>query len=104
MMTYKEIANEFMANPRDVHTVPLSNRTPLWFHVYVEDGIIYVAPAKEKKPSSSMKNPIPVKEKEFEDMLDLYHRRLAGERVSKEASNTSMTQVYWYGIFNELRL
>ena len=101
-MTYKEIANEFTANPRDVHTVPLDGRAPIWFYVHAEGGIVYATPAETHKPSSRMKSPIPVKESEFEKMLELYHRRLDGERVFKEAWRLSRAQVYWYGIFNDL--
>ena len=101
-MTYKELANEFQANPRDVHTVPLDGRTPLWFHVHTEGRVIYATPAERHRPSSRMKTPIPVKASEFEKMLDLYHRRLAGENVFMEAWKTSRAQVYWYGIFNDI--
>lgn len=103
-MTYKELTNEFQANPRDVHTVPLDGRTPIWFYVHTEGGTIYATPAEEHKPSSRMKSPIPVIESEFEKMLDLYHRRLSGEKVFMEALETSRAQVYWYGIFNDLGL
>ena len=103
-MTYQEIANIFKANPHEAHTVPLDGRTPLWFSVRTENGSLFAAPAEAHKPSSRMKRPIRIKESEYEKMLALYHRRLAGESVSGEAAETSRAQVYWYGIFSDLEL
>ena len=103
-MTYKEIADEFTANPRDVHTVPRNGKAPLWFYVHTEGGVMYATPAEAHEPSSSMKNPIPIKESELEDMLKLYRRRQSEEAVSKEAKDSSWAQAYWYGIFNDLGL
>ena len=103
-MTYKEAALDYLNNPRDVHTVLIDGRIGHWFYAYTEDGVIYVVPAKNHNPSCHMQKPIKINEKKFDDMLVLFHRRLSGEEVSSEAKKTTGTQVYWYGIFNDLQL
>ncbi len=103
-MTYKEAALDYALNPRDVHTVLKDGRIGHWFYAYTEDGIIYAAPAKNHNPSCHMRKPIKINENQFENMLDLFHRRLAGEHVSREAMEITRTQVYWYGIFNDLQI
>ena len=37
-------------------------------------------------------------------MLDIYHRRNAGEKVSREATAVTINQVYWYGVFAEMKI
>ncbi len=37
-------------------------------------------------------------------MLDLYMRRTKGEAISREATELTRNQVYWYGIFNDIIL
>lgn len=52
---YEQITQSFQENPRDVHTVPLNaHKTPLWFHVFAKDGILYVTSAKNHLPSSNI--------------------------------------------------
>lgn len=50
---YEQITQSFQENPRDVHTVPLNaHKTPLWFHVFAKDGILYVTSAKNHLPNT----------------------------------------------------
>lgn len=100
---YDGVVQSFQKNPRDVHTVPLnSNKSPLWFYVFVKDGILYVTSAKNHLPSSTISGHRPIPPTQFETMLDIYHRRQKGEQVSQEATKTTRCQVYWYGIFADM--
>ena len=45
-MTRQTVYESFLHNPRDVKTTPKTNRTPLWFYVYAEDGNLYIENAK----------------------------------------------------------
>lgn len=104
MLTYKDLLKEFRQNPRDVITVPLTNRNGRWFYVYEENGFIYVDCAKSKKPSSSISTPRKLNENEFDDILSLYQLRKKGVSTSAEATQITYNHVYWYGIFSELGL
>ena len=100
-MTYLDIVNSFESNPRDVHTVPISNTVPRWFYTYVEDGIVYITNAKDHKNSSKLSASRKIDPKQFDAMLDLYYRRCNGEAVSQIATSITACQVYWYGIIAE---
>lgn len=100
---YNQVAQSFQENPRDLHTVPLkAYKAPLWFYVFVKDGILYVTSAKNHLSSSNISGRRPLLPKQFETMLDIYHRRQNGERVSQEAAKATRCQVYWYGVFAAL--
>lgn len=100
---YDKIVKEFSSRPRDVHTVPMVAREPKWFHVFVEKGTVYVESAHSNQPKCSVKKRS-LQKKECNTMLELYHKRRAGRNVSKEAQEATYSQVYWYGIFAELKL
>ena len=100
---YRRIVEEFTRTPRDVHTVP-TNKTPYkWFFVYAENSTLYIEPAHYNSPKSVVKRR-QLPEKECNDILKIYHRRLRGENVSKEAQALTFSQVYWFGIFSALNL
>ena len=100
---YKKIVKEFKRNPRDVHTVPLVKKTYKWFYVSVDRDKLYVESARDHTPKCSVKRRI-LLEKECNEILSIYHRRSRGEKVSVEAQECTLSQVYWYGIFAELNL
>ena len=101
-MTYHDIVCSFQNNPRDVHTVPTTNREPRWFYTYVDDGVVYVSNAREHENSSEISKPRRIEPNQFDVMLDLYQKRCAGEAVSQLAASVTVCQVYWYGIFVEI--
>jgi len=104
MNTYRDLVYSFGANPRDVHTVPLDGREPIWFYTYAEDGVLYVEAGRDHFPKSTISGRHKINPSEFELMLDIYRRRKQGKAVSQEASMATMCQVYWYGIFSDLKL
>ena len=100
---YDKIVKEFSSRPRDVHTVPTTAKKPVWFYVFVEKSTVYVEGGHNNTPKSNVKKR-PLKKEEYNSMLELYHKRQNGHSVSGEAHNSSHSQVYWYGIFAELKL
>ena len=101
-ISYRALLDEYFAHPRDVCTVPLDHREPKWFYVYAEFGNLYVEVARTHGNSSSLKKRALLKEAQFDAMLDIYRRRLAGEPVSREAESVTFQQVYWYGVFSDM--
>ena len=101
-MIYERLLHEFSEHPRDIHTVPLTRKEYKWFYVFAHNQSIYVEPAHDHVPQSAVQRRR-LNDTECNKMLELYHRRAAGETVSKEAQKT-FSQVYWYGIFSELNL
>ena len=100
---YKKMVEDFVRNPRDVHTVPFIHREYKWFYVFAENGNLYVEPAHNHNPKCSVKRRL-LQEKECNDILSIYHRRARGEKISAEAQKCTRSQVYWYGIFSELNM
>lgn len=100
---YQTLIAAYRGNPRDVHTVPLVNKTPLWYHVFVLNNTLYVEPAHNHHPSSNVKRR-PLAEKECNDILHLYRIRQKGAHTSTKAQQRTYSQVYWYGIFADLHL
>ena len=103
-MQYQDLVNSYKNNPRDVHTIPMNKRIPSWFHVIVKGDKVYVGPAKVNQPSCSISSWRYLQSEEFDTMLDIYRRRMKGEKVSIEATRTTQNQVYWYGVFNDLKV
>lgn len=101
---WDEIIRSFSEKPRDVQSKPLTKRTGLWFYVYVENGTLYVDRAKEHAPSSNLskRRKLCNNAKKCNTLFDIYRRRKSGEPVSKEATHTTVNQVYWYGVFADM--
>jgi len=104
MTTYNQLLEDFSENPRDICTVPLTNKEPVWFYVFTKNGALFVDKAKFHNNSSSIVKSRELKETECSAMLDIYHRRQKGEAVSRVAAEITRNQVYWYGVFSELGL
>jgi hypothetical protein len=104
MKMYQDLVSSFRTAPRDVHTVPTDGREPVWFYTYVQRGALYVESGRDHSPKSRISGRHRINEAEYEVMLNLYHRRKRGEAVSREASEATLCQVYWYGIFADLGL
>ncbi|MPM05586.1 hypothetical protein SDC9_51876 [bioreactor metagenome] len=99
-----DLISEFSKNPRDVKTVPLVQREPKWFYVSASNDNLYIERGRNHSNKSNISNGRALNKLELERMLDLYHRRKRGEAVSAQATQTTMNQVYWYGIFSEMNL
>ena len=103
-MNYFDLVASYMNAPRNVHTVPTDGRTPRWFWVSAEQGVLYVSSGMTPYINSYIKGRRKLNAEEFDDIFALYQRRKRCEAVSAEASAVTQNQVYWYGIFNDLRM
>ena len=101
-ITWEKIVAEYANNPRDVITVPITNKKGIWFYVHTKNGTVYISGAKCHSNSSKISWPIRLQSDKFEDMLQIYLRRKNGVPVSQEATATTRQQVYWYGIFADM--
>ena len=101
-ITWEHIVAEYAQNPRDVVTVPLTNKRGIWFYVHTENGSVYISGAEHHTESSKISWPMKLQKDKFEAMLQIYLRRKNGVPVSKEATAATRQQVYWYGIFADL--
>lgn len=82
----------------EIQTIPVvKNKIGVWFTVQVIAGTICIAGGETREPKSKKTQSLIAKE-EFFNMYPIYLRRKAGERVSREAQNTTMNQVYIYAI------
>ena len=95
---WQNIINDLKNNPRDLHTVPKTNKKHLWFYAYTDGKKIYVTNAKENTPSSKISSTRTLDFAGFEEIYPVHLRREKGESVSQEATATTRNQVYWYSI------
>ena len=101
---WEDIVSSYTRNPRDVKTVPIS-REGVWFYVYVIDGNVFAENARSHlENSSNIENRRRLEKEKADVMLSLYYRRKRGEKVSQEARDITVNQVYWYGIFADIGL
>lgn len=100
---YRTIVDEFRNHPRDVHTVPLHAKSYKWFYVFVDNGNLYVESGHYNSPKSSVKRRM-LSEGECNRVLELYRQRSKGVQISQEAQKCTYSQVYWYGIFSEMKV
>ena len=87
-----------------IHIIGSSPETSKWFYVYVENGKIVIDVAREHEPKSTISKPRILFENEIEEIYELYIQRKQGHSVSGQAKSATRNQVYWYGIFSDMRL
>lgn len=102
MINYRDVIHNLSANPRDIVTNPLKNRSGKWFYAYEDKGHILVTVAREHSPKCSISTPRVLVEKEFDEIYELFLLRKQGQNVSQKAAEVTRNQVYWYGIFNDI--
>jgi hypothetical protein len=86
----------------EIHTVPQSNRKPLWFRISSDGSSLFVSQAKDHTPSSTLKMPRTITFQEFNRIFPYYELRLQGTSVSKEAGQKSVNTVYIYGLIADV--
>lgn len=104
MISYQDLVNRYINNPRDIQTKPIINRMGKWFYVYVENDKIIVDAAREHDPKCTISKPRVLFEKELDEIYKLYVQRKQGDSVSNKAMSATRNQVYWYGIFSDMGL
>ena len=101
-MTYSDLVNIFRADPREIPTAPKIRNTPKWFYVYERQGAIYISSGREHSNACRVSHDRRLDPSEFSVMLDIYRRRETGAPVSQEATENSVYQSYWFGIFKDM--
>ena len=81
MISYRDVVHNLSANPRDIVTNPLKNRSGKWFYAYEDKGHILVTVAKEHAPKCSISTPRVLVEKEFDEIYELFLLRKQGHNV-----------------------
>ena len=102
LSTYEKLIESFNNNPRDVCSVPLVRRQPVWFYVETESNKLWVYEARAHKNSSRIATKRELLESECEPMLELFQRRKNNEPVSGPAHEISRNVTYWFGIFADM--
>ena len=99
-----KIYEEYRNCPHDVSTIPLRQcYRKRWFYVYTSENKIMISRARYHNESSQLKYDRVLDVANADKMFELYLRRKKDEMVSKEAVSTTVNQVYWYGIFYDLK-
>ena len=101
-ISFNELIESFSRYPRDVCSVPLVKRQPVWFYVNVESGKIWINEARAHKNSSRLAARRELKESEYDDLWELFQRRKDGDPVSGPAHEKSRNSIYWFGIFADM--
>lgn len=96
--TWNRIIEHTQSHSFEIHTVPQSKKTPLWFRVSTDGTKLIISEAKDNGPSSTLKMSRTITFKEFERIYPYYHERLKGTSVSQEVTSKSVNSVYIYGL------
>ena len=91
-----------LSTPCEFHTVPRSQRTPLWFCACAKNNFIFVSNAQSHIPSCHISSPRRLTFEEFLRIHPIFLRRERGESVSKDAIAATYNQVYWFALIKEL--
>ena len=86
----------------ELHTVPKTNKQPLWFAITTDGTKIFVNNAKHNAPSSKLSMTRTLSFKDFAKVYPLYVRREKGECVSEEVTKTTANQVYHFAVIKHL--
>ena len=97
-----KILNDLLKGSKELPTTPKTNKAPVWFLASTDGEKIYINEAVENKPSSNLKSRRVLTYKNFEDIYPIHLRRESGEKVSKEATDATRNQVYYFSLINHL--
>ncbi|MGL5328383.1 MAG: hypothetical protein ACRDD7_03875 [Peptostreptococcaceae bacterium] len=90
------LEREFPTNPKKV------KKEPIWFLASSDGEKIYIDEARENSPSSRLKSKRILTYKDFEKIYPIHLRREDGESVSKEATEATRNQVYYFSLIKYL--
>ncbi|SCJ84774.1 DUF6508 domain-containing protein [uncultured Clostridium sp.] len=101
-LSWQKILESLGDKTIELKTVPKTNKTPIWFSAYKEEGNIYINCAKENVPSSKITARRKLTFKDFRNIYPLYLKRENGESVSKEVTKITVNQVYYFSLIKHL--
>lgn len=99
---WSKIINSLQNEPIELPTTPKANRIPIWFTVSTRNNKIFINRATVNSPSSKISKERILTFSEFEKIYPIHLKREMGESVSKEATQTTRNQVYWFSIIKYL--
>lgn len=99
---WKDIIQSIGMSEIEIHTIPKTNKQPVWFSVTTDGTRIFVNNAKYNAPSSKISMTRTLNFKDFAKVYPLYVRREQGECVSQEVTKTTANQVYHFAIIKHL--
>ena len=99
---WEKIINQLDNNKKEFHTVPKTNKKPVWFSVYKKGDSIFVGQAELNQPSSKISTPRKLTYENFKDVYPLYIRRANGESVSAEVTQATRNQVYYFALIEHI--
>lgn len=98
LQIWQQIIGQAELQDFEIHTVPQSRKTPVWFRVSTDGRTVFINQARENTPSSSLKLPRVITFDEFDRIFPYYELRLNGTSISQEATSKSVNTVYIYGL------
>ena len=101
-LSWQKILESLGDKTIELKTVPKTNKTPIWFSAYKEDGNIYIDCAKENVPSSKITTRRKLTFKDFRNVYPLYLKRENSESISKEVTKITVNQVYYFSMIKNL--
>ncbi|MCB2377794.1 hypothetical protein LGH70_09390 [Hymenobacter sp. BT635] len=101
---WRKILDAIPADGRELHTVPITKKQPVWFAVNRELDLIWVTSASQNSPSSILTLRRRLSFKKFNEILPYFFRRAQGESVSKEVCRLTMNQVYYFSLIEHILL
>lgn len=101
-VVWDRIIEGLSKSEREFPTTPKQNKEPVWFLASTDGEKVYINEAVENKPSSSLKYRRVLTYDNFKDIYPIHIRRENGEKVSKEATDATRNQVYYFSLINHL--
>ena len=98
---WKIMINKLTEEKQEFHTVPKTNKKPVWFEAESDGKDIFVNSAKSNEPSSKISSTRKLKYNNFIEVYPLYIKRENGEKVSQEVTNKTVNQVYYFSLIKQ---
>ena len=99
---WDKIKSYLRNNKTEFHTVPKDNRQPVWFSAVTEGDVVVIDKAVVNTPSSKLKYSRKLTFKDFQKIYPIYLKRESGQSVSKEATEATVNQVYFFSIIKHI--
>ena len=99
---WDKIKSYLRNNKTEFHTVPKDNRQPVWFSAVTEGDVVVIDKAVVNTPSSKLNYSRKLTFKDFQKIYPIYLKRESGQSVSKEATEATVNQVYFFSIIKHI--
>ncbi|VYT68347.1 hypothetical protein [Clostridium tertium] len=96
------IINRLFNKRQELSTLPKTNKKPIWFSAISDGNIISINKASINEPSSKITAERKLTYTNFKEVYPLFIKRENDEKVSKEVSNKTRNQVYYFSLIGHL--